>query len=166
MAAVPESALASAGGNLLERLPDAILGVPHLEFPHPRRVDDHAATWHHQHLPVHAGVPPTGVPVADLAGGKGLRADESIHERGLPRPGWAEDSERYALTQVGREGVEPDPGGRAHGVNRNVTGDRRNLSDVACDVLCQVVFVEDHDWRNVALPGEGDVTLDRAGLRG
>ena len=161
MRAVREAAPRGERLDVRERLAEPVRRLPELELAHPRRVEHETAAGQEDELAVRRRVPAATV-APDVRGHEQLLAGEAVHERRLPDAGRPEQRGGAAAAEVRAEVVEPLPGDRADGVDRDAEGDRLGGQQRPLDVLRQVALRQ-HDHRlGAALPGHDEVALQAA----
>ena len=84
MLAVTEATSIRQAGNFCERFVEHLIAVPELQLAQPGRIDDETAGGTEDHMPVHARVAASLVPIAHVAGLEYLLANQTIDDRLLP----------------------------------------------------------------------------------
>src|SRR6478736_767634 len=158
--AVAEFAVRRDRGDVTECRIDARAGVPRRDLAHAGGVDHDHAGGRDEEFPLRRGVPALVVRLAHLLRELDAFADEAVDEGGLADAGRAEQRNRAAGQQVGRERLEAAAGLGADDEDRDVGRDGGDFRGERRRVVVDVRFVQDHDGLRPAGPRGGEVALE------
>src|SRR5574341_1267546 len=81
MLAVAEEARACKGFDVLERFPDAFVGVPELELAEARCIDHQSPVRHHDQLSMRRGMPAAPIALAHVTRALAFFAKKAVDDR-------------------------------------------------------------------------------------
>ena len=121
-----------------------------------------APEWRDHQLAHRGRVPAALVVGTDLVRCLALPAQERVDEGRLADARRAEQGDRLARLEQGRQRLDADAVAGADGAHGHARRDCRHLGDAAGNVRAQVGLVEHDDRLGAARPGQGQVALEPA----